>query len=47
MAHKCQQKRGSAPFKILFENEQNIHENADNEIYDDYDLFIELQKYYL
>ncbi len=29
-------------FKILFENEDNIHELSDPQIYDDYDLFIEL-----
>jgi protein AATF/BFR2 len=31
----------------LFESEENIHELSDPEIYDDYDLFIELEKYYL
>jgi hypothetical protein len=34
-------------FKILFEDEDNIHELSHPEIYDDYDLFIELEKYYL
>jgi hypothetical protein len=47
MASKCQQKRGREMFKILFEPEDNIHELSHPEIYDDYDLFIELEKYYL
>ena len=34
-------------FKILFEPEDNIHQLSHAQIYDDYDWFIELEKYYL
>ena len=34
---KCQQKRGI--FKILFEDEENVREMADPEIFDDFELF--------
>jgi hypothetical protein len=42
---KCQQKRST--FKILFENEEDIRSSSNPQIFDDYELFNELEKIYV
>ncbi len=43
--NKCQQKRGI--FKILFEDEENVRESTDPQIFDDFELFTELEKNFI
>lgn len=42
---KCQQKRSS--FKILFETDEDIRNSAHPQIFDDFELFNELEKIYV
>ena len=42
---KCQHKRGT--FRILFRDEENVRETSDPQIFDDYELFTELEKGYV
>jgi protein AATF/BFR2 len=39
---KCQQKRGT--FRILFQDEENVRNSTDPQIFDDFELFAELEK---
>lgn len=43
--HKSQQKRGT--FKVLFEDAEEIRENTHPQIFDDFELFHELEKSYV
>lgn len=45
VAKKSQNKRGT--FRILFEEEENVKEGTDDQIYDDYELYHEVEKSYL
>ena len=44
VSKKAQQKR--SVFKVLFEDDENIKEASDKQIFDDFDLYQEVQKQY-
>lgn len=39
---KCQQKRNT--FRILFQDEENVRNSTDPQIFDDFELFTELER---